>query len=196
MGVFGGTFDPPHLGHLILASEAIHQFNLDKILFIISADPPHKRNNEITSPMHRIKMLSLATEENTAFEISKIDLERPGPHFAVDTMKILCEEKPTTNFVYLMGEDSLHDLPNWGRPHEFLNQCHRLGVMVRSKIPQDISHLLEVFPTLPDKLNWLKTPNFDIASRDIRNRIRKNIPVQYFLPHKVNHYIKENNLYR
>jgi nicotinate-nucleotide adenylyltransferase len=195
IGVFGGTFDPPHNGHLILASEAVHQFDIDKVLFILSPNPPHKRNNEITSLPHRLNMLSLALEGNDIFEISEIDINRPGPHFAVDTMKILHNTYPNSHFTYLMGKDSLRDLPTWGRPTEFLSYCDNLGVMSRENSDEDFSSLYSHFPNISNKLNWLDTPNFDISSRDIRKRIRNNIPVKYYLSLKVHQYILENNLF-
>lgn len=196
IGVFGGTFDPPHFGHLILAMEALHQFGLDKILFVLSPNPPHKNNDKITALKHRLQMLTFALQDNSFFEISTIDIDRPGPHFAADTMKILNQQYPASKFTFLMGGDSLHDLPNWGTPEVFLSYCHQLGVMGRKGETKNLTKLKEFFPQIDEKVKWLNTPLFEISSRSIRHRMQNNLPFQYFLPSSIYQYILKNNLYQ
>ena len=195
LGIFGGTFDPPHFAHMVLAANAIHQFSLDQVLFIISPNPPHKRNNEITDFEHRLTMLNFAIEDNHQFTLSEIDINRPGPHFAVDTMALLHGTYPNKQFTYLMGEDSLLDLPNWGRPTEFISLCNRIGVMKRHASDTRLSTLYNQLPGLENKIEWLRTPNLEISSRMIRKNVREKIPVKYYLNKKVNNYIIENKLF-
>ncbi len=107
VGVFGGTFDPPHLGHLILAAEALHQLRLERLLWVLTQDPPHKHGQMICPWEARFEMVRLATAGDPAFEISRVDIDRPGPHYAVDTMGILKRQLPQTDLFYLIGGDSL-----------------------------------------------------------------------------------------
>ncbi len=119
IGIFGGTFDPVHVGHLILATESASQLDLDKVLWMVTADPPHK--GELVTPVeHRLAMVAAAIDADPLFEISRIEVDRPGPHLAVDTMRLLHELYPSDTLVYLMGGDSLEDLPTWYKPADFL----------------------------------------------------------------------------
>ena len=131
IGIFGGTFDPPHLGHLILAAEAYAQLGLERCLWVLTPDPPHKQGQSITPLKHRLAMLKLAIAGDPQFELSTVDLDRPGPYYAVDTVKILAAQIPGANLVYLMGGDSLRDLPKWHLPADFVDACHAIGVMRR-----------------------------------------------------------------
>ena len=131
LGVFGGTFDPPHIGHLILAEEALNQLHLDRILWLLTPYPPHKSGWKISDLNHRIEMLKLALADEVRFELSYLDIHRPAPHYAADTMQLLRAQYPHTQWVYLMGGDSLTDLPTWMRPLEFVQACDEIGVMLR-----------------------------------------------------------------
>ena len=110
LGIFGGTFDPPHVGHLILAMEAYDQLKLDRVLWVLAPNPPHKLGKKITDLDIRIEMVKAAINSDPMFEFSRVDIDRPGPHFVLDTMRILHEQKPDDELVFLMGGDSLHDL--------------------------------------------------------------------------------------
>ena len=116
IGVFGGSFDPPHIAHLILAQEACNQLELDRVLWVLTPDPPHKRGRRLTAASTRLAMLQLALQDNTAFLPSRVDIDRPAPQYAVDTLHLLAKEYPHAELVYLMGGDSLRDLPTWRRP--------------------------------------------------------------------------------
>ena len=116
IGIFGGTFDPPHLGHLILADEAHAQLELDRLLWVLTPDPPHKLHQSITPLVDRLDMLRATIAGNNAFELSMVDIERAGPHYAVDTLLILGRSYPGDALIYVMGGDSLRDLPTWYRP--------------------------------------------------------------------------------
>ena len=116
VGYFGGTFDPPHLGHIILAAETLYLLELDTFYWIITPDPPHKTDRIITPVKHRLEMLRLVAEKYRKFLISDIDLQRDPPHYAADTVKILKNGNPSAELVYIIGEDSLRDLPEWHEP--------------------------------------------------------------------------------
>lgn len=196
IGIFGGTFDPVHLGHLILAEEALFQLKLDTIKFLITPSPPHKAEQEITLLDHRLKMLELAIGDNPSFQVSCVDLDRPPPHYAVDSMKILKAIYPQARIYYLMGEDSLNDLPRWHQPERFIRFCDGIGVMRRKIEGNVLGAVGRLFPELQDKVFFLTAPLFDISSREIRRRASQGLPFRYFLPPSVYSYITENGIYR
>lgn len=138
IGLFGGTFDPPHLGHLILASEAQHQLDLTRMLWTLTPDPPHKQGQNIMSVEHRLAMVNLSIADNPLFELSRIELERPGPHYTLDTVRTLRAEYPGAEIVPVIGGDSLRELPKWHQPGELLAACSQIGVMRRPGEPTDL----------------------------------------------------------
>ena len=197
IGIFGGTFDPPHLGHLILASEARYQLTLDKLLFVLTPDPPHKQGREITPMPDRLAMLEAAIANNPLFEISRVEIDRPGPHYAVDTVNLLREVYPQAALIYLMGGDSLNDLPyDWHAPERFVAACDYIGVMHRPQEEVDIKQLEEAVPGLRSKLLFIPAPLLEIASSEIRQRARQQRPYQYYVPESVCGVINERNLYQ
>jgi nicotinate-nucleotide adenylyltransferase len=196
LGIFGGTFDPPHLGHLILAAEAHAQLGLDRLLWVLTPDPPHKQDRTITPLEHRLAMVRLALEAAPEFELSTVDMDRPGPHYAVDTLRILAARNPGAELVYLMGGDSLRDLPLWNRPEEFVAACSLIGVMRRPGDAIDLSSLEAKFPGLAAKVSFVGAPLFDIAAHEIRQRIAAGWPFRYFLTPGVYEYIISQKLYR
>lgn len=196
IGIFGGTFDPPHLGHLILAAEAHAQLGLDRLLWVLTPDPPHKQGLSIAPLKHRLAMVKLAIDADYQFELSTVDMDRPGPQFVVDTVKILADQNPGTNLIYLMGGDSLRDLPLWHRPADFIAACHAIGVMRRPGDVIDLPGLESKFHGLTAKVRFVKAPLLDIAAHEIRARVAGGRPFRYFLPPGVYHYIIKHNLYR
>ncbi|HIC88581.1 MAG TPA: nicotinate (nicotinamide) nucleotide adenylyltransferase, partial [Anaerolineae bacterium] len=117
IGILGGTFDPPHIGHLILAEEAYHQLHLDCVYFVPAGDPPHKRHLHLSPVEDRLRMVTLAIADNPHFVVSRIDADRPGPHYTIDMVRLLRDSLPPgTELFFLMGLDSLADLPNWHDP--------------------------------------------------------------------------------
>jgi nicotinate-nucleotide adenylyltransferase len=196
IGIFGGTFDPPHLGHLILAAEALAQLDLDRLLWVLTPSPPHKQDRLITSLDHRLAMVRLALANSPEFELSKVDMDRPGPHFALDTVKILADQNPGANLVYLMGGDTLRDLPLWHRPADFVAACHLIGVMRRPGEAIDLPGLDKRFPGLAARVRFVEAPLIDISAHEIRARIAGGRPFRYFLPPEVYRYILEQALYR
>ena len=146
IGIFGGTFDPPHLGHLILAMEACDQLKLDRLLWMLTPAPPHKRSHVITPVEIRLEMLKLAVAHDSCFEISTLEMDRPAPQYAVDTIHELHRHFPKAKLIYLMGGDSLRDLPDWHQPRELVDLADKIGVMRR---PGDLIKLDELERRLP-----------------------------------------------
>jgi nicotinate-nucleotide adenylyltransferase len=196
IGLFGGTFDPPHLGHLILSAEARAQLKLDRLLWILTPDPPHKQGQPITPLEHRLAMVKLAIADEKGFELSNIEMNRPGPQFALDTVKIIAEQNPTADLVYLMGGDSLHDLLTWKQPADLLAALHYIGVMRRPGDSINLPVLEKKLPGLTAKVRFVEAPLLDIAAHEIRQRIAEGRPFRYFLPIDVYNYIREHKLYQ
>ncbi len=194
IGILGGSFDPPHRGHLILATAAREQLNLTRTFFLPAADPPHKRGRVRASIEHRLAMLELALLHEPHFEISLVDVTRPGPHYSVDTVKIVNKQFPEAQLYFIMGADSLADLPNWRHPDELLRRC-RLAVMSRpgyTPIPslKSNSHSKE-----EHRIQRLSGPYLDISSSNILHRLQLGLDIANFLPKAVLAYIREQCLY-
>lgn len=195
IGIFGGTFDPPHLGHLILACEIRAQLNLDRLLWMLTPDPPHKQDREISALAHRQEMVALAIEDNPNFELSLVEAERPGPHYSVDTVRIIRERNLGAEIIYLMGGDSLRNLHSWHCPADFVAACDEIGVMRRPEDALDASMLGDAVEGLEEKIRFVNAPLLEIASREIRRRVREGLPCRYYLPMPVYAYILEEGLY-
>jgi nicotinate-nucleotide adenylyltransferase len=195
IGVFGGTFDPPHLGHLILAAEACEQLRLERLLWVLTPDPPHKRDRAISPLEQRIAMLELAIAGEPCFELSRVDMDRPAPHYAVDTVRLLRAAHPKSELAYLVGGDSLAYLPSWYRPTELVAAVDILGVMRRPGAEIDLSSLEAQVPGLTARVRWIDAPLLEISSSDIRQRICQFQTFRYFLPPPVYEFIQLNQLY-
>ncbi len=141
-------------------------------------------------------MVSITLAAEPFFTLSMIEVERPGPQYVVDTMRILRERYPREELIYLMGGDSLHDLPRWYRPRQFLSSCDALGVMRRPNDEVDLDLLEKELVGISEKVKFVPTPLIEISSHDIRDRIREKKPFRYFLAEGVYQYILENRLYR
>ncbi len=196
LGVFGGTFDPPHLGHLILAAEARAQLSLDRLLWVLTSVPPHKLGQPITPLEDRLAMLQRALKDEPAFEISRVDIDRPGPHYSADTMRLLRNANPGATLAFLIGEDSLRDLTTWHEPAELVAECDEIGVMQRPAVDTDLSALEVQIPGLAGKVHFVDAPLLEIASHEIRRRVAEGRPFRYFVPEAVYEYIIEKGLYR
>jgi nicotinate-nucleotide adenylyltransferase len=195
-GVFGGTFDPPHVGHLILSEEALAQLGLGRVLWVLTPDPPHKQDRRIAPLADRYAMLLAAVADNPSFEVSRVDIDRPPPHYALDTVRLLAREYPEDEIIYLMGSDSLRDLPTWHRADLFVEACHAIGVMRRAGVRLDLDSLEAAFPGLKAKVRWIDVPLIEIASSSIRERATSGDPYRYYLPPAVFEYIRQHYLYQ
>lgn len=181
IGIFGGTFDPPHIGHLILAAEASYQLSLDHLLWVITETPPHKLDCAISPLEDRLRLTEKALENNPDFSLSRIEIDRPGPHFAIDTVRLLRQEHPRDELYYLMGEDSLRDLPTWHLPIDFVREVDGIGVMRRPGVIIDQKKLEKNLPGVWRKVFFLHTPLVEISASSIRERIREGKPFRYFV---------------
>jgi len=194
LGILGGTFDPPHLGHLRLAEAAQTHLRLEGILWVLTADPPHKQGNVISPIADRLALVEAALSDQPEYKLSRVDIDRPGPHWAADTVRLLAEQFPQAHLIYLMGGDSLRDLPTWGRPQEFLSYCS-LGVMRRPADAIDLAALETRLPGLTAKVEFVPAPLIEIASHDIRRRVMEGDALDELVPPAVAQVIYARRLY-
>ena len=196
IGIFGGTFDPPHTGHLVLAADALEQLRLDHLLWVLTPVPPHKQGLSISPTAMRLGLVQAAIEGDPRFQLSRVELDRPGPHFAVDTVRLLQEENPKAELFYLLGGDSLRDLPLWYRPQKFVGQITGLGVMRRPGARIDLKKLEIQLPGINQKVHFFETPLMEISSSEIRLRSAAGRPFRYFLPPIVYELICKHRYYQ
>lgn len=195
IGVFGGTFDPPHIGHLVVATELAWALDLDRLLFVPAGRPPHKNAAIVSDDADRLAMLQLAVGGDPAFEVSTVDLDRPGPSFTADLLALLAETHAPATLVFLMGEDSLRDLPAWERPHEIVALAE-IGVAARPGIDADLSAIHAVLPGSFGRISVVETTSIGISSSDLRRRVATGAPIRHQVPIAVEEYIARRDLYR
>lgn len=196
LGVLGGTFDPIHHGHLVAAEEARYQLALDQVLFVPAGSPPHKPAQPITAAHHRVRMIELAIDGNPQTALSRVDVDRPGPCYTVETLELLRRAwgREVTLF-FIEGADSLADLTTWYQPHRLLELCE-LAVVGRPGVDVDLDELYRHLPQLEARLHWVQMPRLEISSSDLRGRVRAGRPIAYLVPRSVHAYIHEHKLYR
>ena len=195
-GVFGGTFDPIHTGHLILIEEARYELQLDVIYLMPVADPPHKQGNPISPVTDRIRMCELATLDADHVRISCIDADRPGPHYSADMVRLLQEELGAeAEIFFLMGMDSLRDLPAWHEPERLLAQCTPVALS-RADVEVDWDTLETALPGIREQVVLVDMPELEISGSNIRERVRAGRPIRYQTPRIVERYITVRGLYR
>lgn len=189
LGIFGGTFDPIHVGHL-LAAEITHEaLDLDRLVFVPARVPPHKRSAS-ASAEHRLRMTELAAADNPHFDVSDVEVRRDGPSYTVDTLRHLREEHPPGTVHYLlMGADSARDLGSW-REHEELLRCSTVVVLARPG-----AHSEELPPAVAENARLLATPLMEISSTEIRRRVRDGRTIRYMVTEPVADYIRSQGLY-
>jgi nicotinate-nucleotide adenylyltransferase len=195
LGLFGGTFDPPHYGHLALAGAARDQLGLDRVLWIVTADPPHKPEVGMSPVADRLALVQAAVADTPGFEISRVEVDRPGPHWAADTVALLREQYPGADLVYLMGGDSLRDLPTWGRPQAIIDCC-LLGVLRRPGAVVDLPALEALLPGVTRRVRFVDVPPVPISASAIRRRVRAGRPIDGLVPPGVAREIEARGLYR
>ena len=195
-GVLGGTFDPIHYGHLVIAQEALVCFHLAGVLFVPAKDPPHKLGQPYSPAAHRLPMVELAIATNPAFRVSTVDLTRPSPSYTVDTLAARQEELgPQAELYFIMGTDSLAGILTWHRPQDVLARA-RLIVATRPGCRVDLQALEQALPGITGRTHLLQAPELDISSHDLRRRVAEGLPIKYQLPESVEAYILEHGLYR
>lgn len=196
IGVFGGTFDPPHVGHLILADEARYALGLEKVLWVPAGDPPHKPERPLSAPEVRAEMVQAAIAGDDRFALARVDLERPGPHYTVDGLKLLRQQGWQQPLAYLLGSDSLVDLPGWHSPEDLVSLCQQFGVLRRAGSVVDLESLEESLPGIGAKVHFFEAPLIAISGADIRARIADGRAYRYFVLPRVARVIESNRLYR
>jgi nicotinate-nucleotide adenylyltransferase len=190
LGIMGGTFNPVHYGHLIAGQEVKEKMNLDKIIFIPSAHPPHKDEKELDGARDRLAMLKLALGQDPYFSLSTLEIDRGGKSYSFATLRALHKiYGPQTEFFFILGTDAMRDIFSWKNVSEFLRLCRLIVInrpgfsrrFLKKKMPP--FHFVRVTPVA-------------ISSRNIRKRVREGKPIIYLVPGKVEAYIKRHNLYR
>lgn len=196
IGVLGGTFDPPHNGHLAIAVQALSQLNLAQVLFAPTRYPPHKNIDGITTIEHRLEMVRLAIANTPQFVLSRIDVDRDGPTYTVDTMRLLRAQFGNhTELFFIMGADSLANILTWHAPDELMRLC-RLAVFHRPGFNPNFDELEKHLPGLRERVVFLASPALDIAASDLQRRLRANLPITLLVPPSVETYIAQHGLYR
>jgi nicotinate-nucleotide adenylyltransferase len=187
IGILGGTFDPPHNGHLALAEAAISRLDLSKVIFIPARVPPHKPAEDISSEQDRLEMLKLAVDSDNRFEISEIELNRGGPSFTVDTLSRLKTENPAQELFFIIGSDNVSEMESWHQPEQ-IRELARVAAAVRPgySMQGKFAEMVEPFDMLP----------VDISSTAVRAKVRSGESISGLVPEPVEDYIKSKGLYR
>ena len=191
IGIFGGSFNPPHIAHLVVAESIRDQFGLNKILWIPSYLPPHKLNLHLPDAGHRVAMTKLATASNSAFEVSLLEIERQGTSFTIDTVNMLVSQYPSDTFYLVIGGDSLVDFMTWRAPADIIS---RVELLVYQRPDQDIESA-EAYAKFSDRIHIAKAPLLEISSATIRSRMRAGQSIRHLVPDPVYDYIVEHQLY-
>jgi nicotinate-nucleotide adenylyltransferase len=190
IGVMGGTFDPIHNGHLAAASEAAHAFDLDEVIFVPTGRPWQKTDRPLAAAEDRYLMTVIATAANPLFSVSRIEIDRPGDTYTVDTLRALREQRgPDAKFFFIIGADALSDLRTWRSPEEVLSMVHFIGLTRRG-------HQLVEDSLGSDEFSLMEMPTLEISSSICRERVRAGQPIRYLVPDGVISYISKRGLYR
>lgn len=196
IGIMGGTFDPIHIAHLVIAEESRLAYKLDRVIFIPAYIPPHKLDRKITGVYDRVKMTELAIADNPAFSLSTVEIERQGPSYSLLTVQELQREYGReAEFYFITGSDSINELHTWYHAEELVEVCHFIGT-TRPDSPLAEDVLAKRWGRLWSHIHLLPVPLLDISSTMLRRRIAQGEPFRYFLPPKVADYIAEMGLYQ
>ena len=196
VGVLGGTFDPIHIGHLVSAEEAWEELKLERVVFIPAGLPPHKLDHVMSPVEHRLAMVELAIASNPHFAVSRVDIDRFGPCYTVDTIELLRDEwGPGVKIYFIMGSDSLLDILTWHNPRRLIRLC-RFAVVSRPGYQVDLNELDALLPGVASRVHMLNAPQLAISSTDIQRRVREGLPIKYQVPKAVEDYIYQHKLYQ
>ncbi|HLG94452.1 MAG TPA: nicotinate-nucleotide adenylyltransferase [candidate division Zixibacteria bacterium] len=188
IGLLGGTFDPPHLGHLVLAQGAWEELKLDQVWFIPAYRPPHKQEEKVSTFQHRLRMVRLAIRGNRRFKVLTIEKEKGGVSYTVETLPLLRRKYPNTHFFLLLGADNLSEFSNWREPEKVFSMAQPVFAH-RPRTEEKVPAWLE-------GAVWLSNPQLEISASDLRQRIRAGRSIRYLVPDAVEHYISKMGLYR
>ena len=194
IGILGGTFDPIHMGHLVVAEEARTKLGLREVLFVPAGQPWLKQDRNITPAVHRIEMVRLAIADNPHFKLSTLEVEHPGPSYTVDTLTVLQKQLGNeASLFFVLGRDTLAELPLWKEPRKVVQLC-RLVVPPRLG-SKDLKHLEEAIPGLLNRVIQLDMPVIGVSSSEIRQRLAQGLTIRYLVPLEVEKYITEHRIY-
>ena len=196
IGVLGGTFDPIHIGHLIVAEEVRSRLNLAEVLFVPAGQPWLKPNSPISAAEHRVQMVRLAIVDKPHFKLSTMEIERAGPSYTVDTITELRGQLDAGDeLFFILGWDSLAELPQWHEPSRLVKMC-RLVVVPRPGYPiPDLKFMEPKVPGLSQRVMLMDKPEVDIDATEIRNRVARGLSIHHLVPEPVERYIKQHRLY-
>jgi nicotinate-nucleotide adenylyltransferase len=196
LGLLGGTFNPPHLAHLLAAQEAHDQLGLDRVLLIPNANPPHKQVVGDPGPAARLALCRLAIGDDERFEVSELEVAREGPSYTADTLRALHETSPGAELTFIVGGDMATSFPTWHEPAEVVRLA-RLAVAEREGTPRaDILERLATIPGAVERVEFFDLPRMDISSSLVRRRVAAGHPIRYLVPDPVAGYIAQHGLYR
>lgn len=184
IGILGGTFDPPHIGHLLIANEVLASLNLEEIWFMPNREPPHKEKPGFLSDEERVKLIELAIADHPRFRLETIELERPGPSYTYDTITLLKKRHPDVDFYFIIGADMIEYLPKWHKISDLVSMIKFVGVG-RPDFVAD-----SPFPII-----YVDVPEFAVSSSMIRQRVKEGKTIRYLVPESVRKYIEEKKLY-
>lgn len=188
IGLLGGTFDPPHVAHLVLAQSALEELKLDEVWFLPAFLPPHKKGQFVTPFKQRLRMAQLAIKGNPRFKVLTIEKEKGGVSYTVETLPLLRKKNPETRFFLLLGSDNLTELAGWKEPEKVFSMVQpvfALRLQTEGKLPAWLEQAV-----------WLSNPRLEISSTDLRRRVRFGQSIRYLVPEAVERYIRKYRLYR
>lgn len=197
LGIMGGTFDPIHYGHLVAAETARCKFDLERVIFIPSGAPPHKKERRITQPEFRYWMVSQAIADNDFFEVSRIEIERSGLTYTVDTLREMKDKFPDYELYFITGADAFREIFTWRNPDEIIELTQFIGASRPGFDALDfLSELQKQFPQFYQRMHFLEVPALAISSTDIRLRVKNGQSIRYLLPEPVRLFIQKNGIYQ
>ena len=197
LGILGGTFDPVHYGHLLMAEQCRGQCELDEIWFLPAGSPPHKQGVQITGGEIRAEMLELAIAGNPAFSVSRREIEQQGTTYTYQTLEKLHEEDPHRELYFLIGADSLADLPDWRKPARIVELATVVAVNRGDRPLPSLKPLQEKLgEAVAERIQFVSMPGIDLSATDIRQRVKKGKSIRYMTPRAIEIYIEEHSLYR
>jgi nicotinate-nucleotide adenylyltransferase len=197
IGVLGGTFDPVHRGHIMMADEAMKSLGLSEVILVPAGQPISKMKERLTPAEHRLQMLRLAVAEKPYLRVSTMEMERPGPSYTVDTITELRKKYGSKDeLLFIMGWDSLAQLPNWREPDRIISMCSLVAVP-RPGFPRpDLKIIEKKIPGISKRVVFLEKPRADISATDIRKKVARGESIDHLVPAPVVEYIKKNKLYQ
>ncbi|HLR34112.1 MAG TPA: nicotinate-nucleotide adenylyltransferase [Tissierellales bacterium] len=197
IGIMGGTFDPIHIGHLIIAEEAREFLNLEEVIFIPTGKPPHKKSSGITSSLHRYNMTELGIKSNSNFSISAIEVENSSTTYTIDTIEKLRKTYKNTQFFFIIGGDSIINIHKWKDYKDLLKSCNFLVAKRAGSPDEEVKNIINKLNRIYGKVIYeVPIPYIDISSTEIRSKVMKNKSIKYYVPMDVEEYIKNKNLYK